>query len=173
MQKPYSATRSAMASISRPTGWRSILVHSSPVDTRSTTPHSQIAVASRSERAASPMRPLVPVAVEELERVLSHEDPHVVFRFSQQAVWVDQLEAVSCLQGVPFVHVSMHEHGTVVVVRGDATCRARERVLDGALGARAVELLPHNRDGINEPATLVGAGGQATAGRRAPYARRG
>src|SRR5262245_57928865 len=113
------------------------------------------------------------VPVEELKRVLAHEDPHVVLRLRQQAVRVDQLEAASCLERVPLVHVSMHEHGTVVVVCGDATCGAREGVVDGALGARAVEILPRNRDEIDEPPALVGAGGQTTAGRRAPYARRG
>jgi hypothetical protein len=41
------------ASISWPTGCRPTLVHSRPVDIRSTAPHSQIAVASRPVRRAS------------------------------------------------------------------------------------------------------------------------
>ncbi len=49
----YSATCSAAANISRPRGCKSILVHSSPDDMRSITPHSQIAVASSPVRAAS------------------------------------------------------------------------------------------------------------------------
>lgn len=49
----YSATRSAVANICRPMGCKPILVQSSPVETRSTTPHSQMAVGSRPERCAS------------------------------------------------------------------------------------------------------------------------
>lgn len=49
------ARRSATISICRPSGCRSTLVHRSPLVTRSTTPHSQIALASSAQLTSAPL----------------------------------------------------------------------------------------------------------------------
>jgi D-alanyl-D-alanine dipeptidase len=67
-----------------------------------------------------PPRPLVRVAVKELERVFAHEDAEVVFGLGNEAVRVDEFEAVpGGLQCVPLVDVAVHEDGALIVVGGD------------------------------------------------------
>ena len=104
-------------------------MHSRPVDTRSTTPHSQIAAASRPVRRASQRARLARVALQELERVFAHEDAHVVLGLGEQAVRVDQPEAVGGLQHVPLVHVAMDQDGPFIVMGIDAQRGARQRMV--------------------------------------------
>ena len=103
-------------------------MHSSPVETRSITPHSQIAATSRPVRVASHCARSHRTVGEQLHRVFAHQHAEVVLRFGQQAVGVDQLEPITGLQCVPLVHVAVHEHRPLVVVRGDAARGAVERV---------------------------------------------
>jgi hypothetical protein len=59
----------------------------------------------------------VRVTPQELHGVLAHDDPHVVvLGLGEQTVRVDELEAVSPFQGVPLVHVAVHQHGAIVVM---------------------------------------------------------
>jgi len=64
---------------------------------------------------------------------------------------------------VPLVHVAVDEAGALVVVGGDAPLRAREGVLDRALGARTAGALPGRGDERGERAALLGPGRQADA----------
>ena len=114
-------------------------------------------------------RPLTEVA---FERVLAHDDPEIVFGRREQAVGVDELEAVASFECVPLMDVTVDQHGGLVSVRCAATRRARERVLEGPLAARVVELLPHRRDEVREPLRLPGARRQAALRRRPPHALR-
>jgi hypothetical protein len=64
---------------------------------------------------------LVRVTPRELHGVLAHDDAHVVvLGLGEQTVRVDELEAVSPFQGVPLVHVAVHQHGAIVVMCVDA-----------------------------------------------------
>ena len=78
----------------------------------------------------------------------------------------------ACAQRVPLVNVTVNQDGALVVVRGDTTRGAAERVLDRPLGARMSELLPHRRDRLDKPARLARPAAQPTRGRGAPNARR-
>ena len=80
-----------------------------------------------------PPRPLVRVTVEQLERILAHEDAQVVLRLRKQTVRIDEPEAIVRLERVPLVHVAVHQHGTLVVMGIGATCHARGSIVDGAL----------------------------------------
>jgi hypothetical protein len=79
------------------------------------------------------------------------------------------LETVVALKRVPLVHVTVHEDGAFIVVGTDATSHACERIVAGALRARAVERFPGLRDVIAEPPALLRAGGQIASRRRTPY----
>jgi hypothetical protein len=67
----------------------------------------------------------------------------------------------------------VHESRRLVTVRVAAAPRTRECVLDGALAARPVELVPHRRNEVREPLGFHGAGRQPAVGRRAPDPRCG
>ena len=99
-------------------------VPSRPVETRSTTPHSQIASSSRPVRCRQPGRAL---RRSPFERVLPHDDAEVVLGLGEQPVRVDELEAVGRLERVPLVDVAVHEHGPLVSV-GLAAAALRTRV---------------------------------------------
>ena len=71
------------------------------------------------------------------------------------------------------MNVAVHQHGSLIVVRRDATTGALERVVDGLERARVTELLPGGRDELDEPPALVRAGRQVTIRSRPPDARRG
>ena len=101
------------------------------------------------------------VTPQELHRVLTHEDAHVVLGLGEQSVRVDELEAVSRRQGIPLVHVAVHQHGTFVVMRVDAAGRAPQRVIDCAPRARTVGIFPGRRDELDEPPALRRAGRKA------------
>ena len=147
-------------------------MHRRPVDTRSTTPHSQIAVASRPVRARQAAGALVGIAAEELDWVFAHDDAQVVLGLGEHPVGVDQLEPGSRLERVPLVDVTVHEHGTLVVMRVDASPRRVERMVDGARRARAVEPLPGAGDEVDEPSALVRTGGEPGGGRGSPHPSR-
>ena len=70
------------------------------------------------------------------------------------------------------MNVTVNEHGGLVAVRIAAARRARQRVLDGALAARAVEFLPHRGDEFPEPPGLAGAGRQTAVWSGTPDPRR-
>ena len=166
------ATRSAAANISRPTGCRSTCVHSRPVETRSTTPHSQIAGRVEAGPPREQLGSIVRVAGDELGRVFAHQDPEVVLGRREEPVGIDELEARARLERVPLVDVAVDEHRPFVVVRGDAPGRARTRVLDRAFRTRPVERRPGRGDELDEPAALVGSGRQPAVGSRPPQPRR-
>ena len=63
----------------------------------------------------------------------------------------------------------MNEHGSLVVMCGDATSSTCQRVVHSALRARTVELLPRSRDGVAQPLALLRAGAKAAIGRRTPH----
>ena len=44
-----------------------------------------------------PPGPYARVCLEELDRIASHQDSEIEFRFSQHAVWIYQLEVLVCL----------------------------------------------------------------------------
>jgi hypothetical protein len=119
-----------------------------------------------------PAGAFVRIGLAELERVLAHDDPQVVFGLGEQAVRVDELESVRRFQRIPLVDVTVDEDGPFVAMGIDATLCTREGVVDGSLGARVIELLPGRRDEVGEPATLLGAGWQTAAGCGPPDARR-
>ena len=143
---------------------------SRPVETRSTTPHSQIASSSRPGPACKPAHSLAQVAV---ERILAHDDAEVVFGLSEQAVGINQLESPFGFERVPLMNVTVNEHGGLVAVSIAASCRTRQCVLDGALAARAVEVLPHRGDEFPEPPGLAGAGRKTAVRSGAPDPRSG
>ena len=140
MRQP--AIRSAASSIWRAIGCIETRVPSRPVETRSTTPHSQIASSSRPVRSASQA---ARCRRSPFERVLAHDDAEVVLGLGEQAVGVDQLEAVGCFERVPLVDVAVHENGPLVPVRLASPLRTLECVVDRRAAARAVELVPTSR----------------------------
>jgi hypothetical protein len=159
-------------SISRPTGCSPTWVPRSPVDTRSTTPHFpdrvRVEVMTSGQRPRPLAREVVRIALKELGRVLAHENAHVVLGLGQQTVGVNEREAVRRLERVPLMDVAVNEDGALVVVRPHASRRAGECLVDGALGAGAVEGLPCRRDEVGEQSALRRAGGQTAVGRRTP-----
>src|SRR5206468_12465083 len=112
------------------------------------------------------------IIVEDVERVLAHDDPEVVLRLREEAVGVDEFEPVRRFQRVPLMNVAMNKDGLVVAMRVGAPRCARDGVVDGALRAWVIQFLPGRRDEIREPATLLGAGWQTAARRASPDARR-
>jgi hypothetical protein len=137
-----------------------ICVQSSPVETRSTTPHSQ-------------MGPLPRVTGDQLARIPPHEDAEVVLGFGEQAVGVDQLEAVLALQGVELVEIPVDQDGRFVAVTEFATAGSGERVLDRPLRAGMIELFPQPGEEVREPACLLGSRRQPGIGCRPPDLRHG
>jgi len=103
-----------------------------------------------------------------VDGVLAHDYPQVVLRFGQQAVRVDELVPFGCLQGVPFMDVTVDEDARGVVVRGNAAFGR----LDGAGGrlrrTRPTQLLPAPRNEVDEPAAFLRAGRQGRVGDDAP-----
>jgi len=78
----------------RPSGCRLIRVHHSPLVTRSTIPHSQIAVASSPQRPASQCA-LAQGSPSSSSRVVPHHHPKVALALGEQSVGVDELERVA------------------------------------------------------------------------------
>ena len=148
-------------------------VQSSPVDSRSTTPHSHMAARSSPVRAASQRARSNGVAAKQLDGIAPHEDSQVVLGFGQEAVRIDQLEAAVVLESVQLVHVAVDQHGPLVAVRLPPPASAGQGMVDSLLGARTVELLPRRHDEVGEPSGLGRPRGQPAVWRRPPYARSG
>src|ERR1022692_4826434 len=165
------ARRSATLSMCRPSGCRLIRVHRSPLVTRSTTPHSQIAAAFQPAALRQPVRPGPGVAVEQLYGIVPHHHPKVALGLGEPPVGVDKLERAAArdLKGVQLVNVPMHQHGPLVVVCSYAPCRAGQGVLDGRLGARMAKLLPLSGDETGELARFARSSRQAGPRRRPPH----
>ena len=112
------------------------------------------------------------IAVEELEWVLAHGDPEVVFGFCEEAVRVDELESARRFERIPLMDITVNKDGSFVAMRRGATLCAREGVVDGALRTWVIEFCPGRGDEVGEPTTLLGAGWQTAARRRSPNAHR-
>ena len=166
-QYPFAGTMSAAASICRATGCRPTFVPSSPVETRSRRPIPICCVASRPLRAASHRARSMRVAVEEVERVLTHDDPEVVLGLCEETFRIDELEPVRRLERVPLVDVTVDEDArSSRAPRCDVLhrrARVRRRV-----PTRPIRAPPRCGDELGEPAALLGAGRQTqpAAGRQ-------
>jgi hypothetical protein len=66
------------------------------------------------------------------------------------------------------VHITVHQHGTFVVVSGSSSLGAGDCVLDGAARAWFVELGPRRGDELAQPRRLLGAGREAGIGCASP-----
>jgi len=90
----------------------------------------------------------------------------------EESFRIDEFEAVRRLECIPLVDITMHENRPRVVVSIDPARSATQRIIDGALRARATELLPRSHGVIDEIPTLVGAARCARSRRSAPSSRR-
>ena len=155
----------------RPSGCRLIRVHRSPLVTRSTTPHSQIAVASSPQRSASQCALAQGSPSSSSTGSFRIITPRSHSASASSPVGVDKLERVAArdLKGVQLVNVPVHQHGPLVVVCRYAPCRAGQGVLDGRLGARMAKLLPLSGDETDELARFIRSSRQAGTRRRPPH----
>jgi hypothetical protein len=111
------------------------------------------------------------IVVGDVERVFAHDDPEVVLRLCEKAVRVDEPESVLRFERVPLVDVAVNEHGAFVAMRVESSRCACDRVVDGALRARVIQVLPRRRNEVGEPTSFLGAGRQTAVRRRPPDAR--
>ena len=163
-----SASRSAAASIVRAIGWSPTRVPSRPVETRSTTPHSQIAFASSPVRWASWRARSRRSPSSGSSRMMM---PRSYSAAARRPSGSTSLKAVGGLERVPLMNVTVHEHRALVAMGIAAPLCADQCVLDGAFAARPVELLPHRGNELGERSGFGGSGRQTAAGRGMPDAR--
>ena len=99
-----------------------------------------------------------------VQSTLARRLPQVVLAFSEEAVRVDELESVASLERVPLMNISVNDYGGLVKVRLSTARGTRQRVLDGALAARMVELLPDVRDELRQHCAFAAPVGSPTSG---------
>jgi len=108
------------------------------------------------------------VPLHQFEGVPAHEDAEVKLRLGEEPVGVNELVAGAGLERVALVNVAVDKDGALVVVGGDATLGAGERVRQRPLGAGAIELPPRGRDELDQPAAFLRARREAAIRRRSP-----
>lgn len=86
--------------------------------------------------------PLERVAAEQSDRVFAHQHTEVVLGLGEQAIGVDELEAILGLEGVPFVDIAVDEDSPLVIVGGNTPRRAGERMVERCFRAGAIETPP-------------------------------
>jgi hypothetical protein len=68
------------------------------------------------------------------------------------------LNVSTCLERIPLLDVAVDEHCPFGMVRGPPSFGARDRVFDGASGARFIEFGPRGGDELDQPRRLLCAG---------------
>ena len=109
----------------------------------------------------------------QLDGVLAHDDPEVVFRLGQQTIGIDQRESVGRTQRVPLMHVAVHEPSALDVMGTPTPLGALHGVVDDPAGTRTVEVFPRGQDVVGEPTRRVGARREVEVTRRSPEASGG